>query len=112
MMMDAFGSQRYYNLVPEQHAIYVQQQVDNEEFPTTVHLTFEPGFIHALTAETVSSMFSEYGDYYLFKDTLDSVFMEIFFLDKNKVKDQTLDTFIKLVKAEKEFHVVEGVHYL
>lgn len=88
MMMDAFGSQRYYNLVPDQHAIYVQQQVENEEFPTTVHLTFEPGFIQALTAETVASMFSEYGDYYLFKDTLNSVFMEFFYLDKSKVKDQ------------------------
>lgn len=87
MMMDAYGSQRYYNLVPEQHSEFIKQRPETKEFPTTVHLTFEPGFIKPLTAETVASMFSEYGDYYLFKDTEDSVFMEIFFLDKTKVKD-------------------------
>lgn len=111
MMMDAYGSQRYYNLVPEQHAEFVKQQEENQEFPTTVHLTFEPGFIQALTAETVASMFNEYGDYYLFKDTQDSVFMEFFYLDKSKVRDQTPDSFIKLVKAQPQFHVVEGVLY-
>lgn len=29
MMMDAYGSQRYYNLVPEQHAEFVKQQEEN-----------------------------------------------------------------------------------
>jgi len=79
----------------------LKQQAENEEFPSTVHLTFEPGFFHDLTAETVAIMFREYGDYYLFKDTPDSCFMEIFYLDKNKVKDNSLDTFMKLILAEK-----------
>ena len=87
MMMDAYGSQRYYCLVPEHHVEYLKQNPENKEFSTTVHLTFYPGFITNVTAETVASMFSEYGDYYLFKDTEDSVFMEFFFLDKAKVKD-------------------------
>jgi hypothetical protein len=111
MMMDAYGSQRYYNLVPELHLESMKQQAENKEFPTTVHLTFEAGFIRALTAETVASMFNEYGDFYLFKDTMDSVFMEFFYLDKAKVKDQSLDGFIAVVKAQPTFHVLEGVIY-
>ena len=111
MMMDAFGSSRYYNLVVEQYLDYLKKNPDAKEFPTTVHLTFEPGFIKSLTAETVASMFSEYGDYYLFKDTEDSVFMEFFFLDKAKVKDQQIETFIKLVKSTAQFKVKEAVVY-
>lgn len=111
MMMDAFGSSRYYNLVAEQYVEYLKKNPDAKEFPTTVHLTFEPGFIKNLTAETIASMFSEYGDYYLFKDTEDSVFMEFFFLDKAKVKDQQIDSFIKLVKTVPQFKVKEGVVY-
>lgn len=87
MMLDAFGSSRYYNLIAEQHLDYLKKNPDNKEFPTTVHLTFEDDFIKNLTAETVASMFSEYGDYYLFKDTENSVFLEFYFLEKTKVKD-------------------------
>ena len=111
MMMDAFGSSRYYNLVAEQHVENLKKNPDAKEFQTTVHLTFEPGFIRGLTAETIASMFSEYGDYYLFKDTEDSVFMEFYFLDKAKVKDQSINTFIQLVKDVPQFKVKTGVIY-
>jgi len=108
LMMDAFGSERYYNLVPELHLAFVKTQEDNAEFPTTVHLTFKSGFIGTMTAKDVSKMFMEYGDFYLFKDTKDSVFMEFFFLDKEMVKDQKLETFISMVKKEAHLQVVEG----
>jgi hypothetical protein len=71
------------------------------EFPETVYLKFEPGFITDLSAETVASMFIDYGDFYAYKDTEDSCFFEFFFIDGTNVPDRTLKTFIEIVLSEK-----------
>jgi len=39
-------------------------------------------------------LFSEYGDFYIMRDTKDSAFLEFFFFDKAKVPEQTTDNFI------------------
>jgi hypothetical protein len=77
-----------------------------------VYLKFEPGFITDLSAEAVSSMFIDYGDFYAYKDTEDSCFFEFFFIDGTNVPDRTLKTFIESVLSDKKLKVVSGcIHH-
>ena len=78
------------------------------EFPETVYLKFEPGFITEMSAEAVASMFIDYGDFYAYKDTENSCFFEFFFIDRTHVPDRTLKTFIQVVLSDKKFKVVSG----
>jgi len=81
MMMDASGTGRFYHLEPEQHIALVQKTIEEQEFPTTVYLRFREGVITNLEALEISKLFESYGDFFLHKDTQNSVFMEFFFLD-------------------------------
>ena len=81
MMMDAFGSGRYYHLNPELHKKEVVGQTEMAEFPTSIFVKFTEGHVEKLEAGEISKMFEQYGDFYLFKDTHNSIFMEFFFID-------------------------------
>ena len=61
-----------------------------------------------MSAETVACMFMDYGDFYVYKDTENSCFFEFFYIDAHHVPDRSLETFIKLVKAESKFRVLFG----
>ena len=65
-----------------------------------MRLTFEPGFLAPLTAQTISTMFEAYGDFYLYKDGHDSAFLEFHYIDPEAVPERTLEAFIELVKSE------------
>ncbi len=56
-------------------------------------------------------MFEKYGDFYLFKDTENSVFLEFFYLDKDNVPERKLSTFCKIVKETPELRVIEAVEH-
>ena len=45
MMMDFWGSDRFFHLVKEKHVELVQEAREQNEFPNTIHLKFEDGFI-------------------------------------------------------------------
>jgi len=62
--------------------------VEKPEFATTVYLTFTPGVISSLSVEQVSELFSDYGDFYAYKDTDNSCFLEFFFVDPQTVPDR------------------------
>ena len=81
MMMDAAGTGRVYHLEPNKHMELVQAATEEREFPTTVHLQFQDGFINNMEAKEISQLFSAYGDFFLYKDTITSIFMEFFFID-------------------------------
>ena len=111
MMMDAYGSGRYYHFSPEGYQKDLERRLENPDFATTVHLTFAEGFIANLPAGTISSMFEQFGDFYLFKDTPNSVFLEFFYIDKKTVPDQKLTTLCSTIKATPELKVVEAVEH-
>ena len=56
-------------------------------------------------------MFEKYGDFYLFKDTKNSAFLEFFYIDKKSVPDGKLTTFCEIVKKTPELKVVEAVQH-
>ena len=94
MMFDAFGSQRLYLL---------DKPNEEQKFDDVVYLTFEKGFAETLSAETVSHLFSELGDFFWHKDTYDSFFVEVNHLDPSQFKDKSLESFIaKCVESVKE----------
>jgi len=49
-MMDSFGKGRFYEFIPEKYERQLKLQQEKAEFPKTVHLKFEPGFLGDLTA--------------------------------------------------------------
>lgn len=108
MMMDAFGSGRYYCFDPVENEKVFKDNQETPEFPQVVHLKFEPGFITSLAAETIASMFDKYGDFYLFKDSHNSAFLEFFFVDPKAVPEKTLEKFIEAVKSDEMLHVIDG----
>lgn len=79
--MDAFGTGRFYHLEPDQHATLVTQNVEKDEFKTTVHLKFAEGAINTKEAVEVCKMFESYGDFYMHKDTASSAYLEFFYID-------------------------------
>ena len=85
--------------------------MENSDFPSTVHITFGDNFIENLPAGTISSMFEKFGDYYLFKDTPNSMFLEFSYIDKKAVPGGSLTEFCKIIKETEELHVVEALHY-
>jgi len=108
MMLDSFGSGRVYHFEPSAHSNYLTQITERPEFPETVYLVFKQGFITELSAETVSSLFCDFGDFYAYKATEDSCFFEFFYIDATKVPDRKLETFIKVVMEQPELNVVSG----
>ena len=61
-----------------------------------------------MSAETVASMFVDYGDFHVYKDTENSCFFEFFYIDAAHVPDRSLDSFIKVVKDQKKLRVLFG----
>lgn len=112
MMMDAFGSGRFYHLNPEMHVKEVVEDVERKEFSTSIFVRFQDGFIEKLEAGEVSKMFEQYGDFYLFKDTQNSVFVEFFFLDPKSVSDGKPETLVELLKQNEELPIEEALLYV
>ena len=110
-MMDAFGTGRYYHLDPAKYQKDLEARQENSDFPSTVHITFEENVIENLPAGTISSMFEKFGDFYLFKDTKNSIFLEFFYVDKTAVPDRNPKTFCKIIKETPELKVIEAVEY-
>lgn len=106
MMLEAYGSERYYHFNPIQHSNWVtQQKHGSPTFPTTVHISFEEGFLEGLSGEKISELFNDYGDFYLQKDGDNSCYIEFFMLDKVRIPDQKLATFMALVTSQPELKV-------
>lgn len=101
MMLDQFGAGRVYHFEPANHAKYMADLQERPEFLETVYLTFKPGFADNLSAEAISELFNEYGDFYAYKDKDNSCFFEFFYVDPTHLPDRKLDTFIeKVVELE------------
>ena len=81
MMMDASGTGRFYHLEPKKHVEIVQGQNETREFPTTIHIQFEDGFINDMEAMEISKLFDAYGDFFVYKDSQSSIYLEFFFVD-------------------------------
>ena len=90
LMMDAFGSGRYYHFDPFKYKMDFDSRQTDGYFAQTCHLTFAENVIENLPAGAISSMFEQYGDFYVYRDTPNSVYLEFFQIDKKAVPDGTL----------------------
>lgn len=71
---------------------------ENPPFATSIHIKFGEGQVDKLDAAQICAYFEDFGDFYLTKDTPDSVFMEFAFIDPAKVADQKMDTLIDVIR--------------
>ena len=61
-----------------------------------------------MSASTMIEMFSKYGDFHLYKDTLQSCIINFYHIDKDALEDNTPQGFIKMLsgkKAMEEFKI-------
>jgi len=74
-----------------------------------VWLKFEDSYdVSSLSAETIASMFSEFGDFHVFKDTKQSVLMHFYYLDKNYIECKSTEGFIAYMskpESKAKYHV-------
>lgn len=64
-----------------------------------MHLQFEEGFIDEMEALDISKLFESYGDFFLYKETHSSIYMEFFFIDPQMVPSkQVQDLLVKLTE--------------
>ena len=64
------------------------------EFADTLHVTFDMDFAKEISAETIASMFREYGDFQVQKDTINSCYIDFAFIDGQHVPDRKLNSVI------------------
>ncbi len=68
------------------------------EFADSIHVTFDKEFASEISAETIASMFREYGDFYVQKDTINSCYMEFAFIDGQYIPDRKLTSVIAKIQ--------------
>lgn len=105
MLLDMQGDGRFYHLDPQKHLEVMEKQSKKAEFSKAVHLTFKNSAIASQPADKIASLFSDYGDFFLFKDSENSVFLEFFELNPALVPDKELSTFIRLVTQTPNLNV-------
>jgi protoheme ferro-lyase len=65
-----------------------------------------------LSAETIASLFSNFGDFYIFKNTKKTVLLQFYHFDKDHVSEKSVKGFIEVIKKDKEkFHIVDIENY-
>lgn len=57
-------------------------------------LQFQDGFINNMEAQEISKLFEEYGDFYLYKDSMKSIYMEFFFVDPQMTPSKNMADLI------------------
>lgn len=97
MQLDCFASDRVYHFEAEAHQAYLKKIEQDPEFPNTVHFIFKDEFVKNLSAETISSLFSDFGDFQVCKDSLNSCYFDVLYFDAQKVPDHSCQTFMALV---------------
>lgn len=65
-----------------------------------------------LSAETIASLFSKFGDFYIFKNTKKTCLLQFYFYDKDYVLEKSPKGFIEFISKNKdEYHIAEIMQY-
>ena len=62
-----------------------------------VYIKFRPGFSDMLSAESVSVLFADYGDFFVQKDTCDAWFIEVHHLES-----LTIEKFLEKIRVNSD----------
>ena len=55
--------------------------------------------VSEMSAETIASIFSDFGDFYVFKDQKQSVLLHFYYIDGSKVEEKSAGAFIELMNT-------------
>lgn len=97
-MMNQFDNCSCFGLDPEKPDKASIQAA--EKHSDIVWLKFRDDFdADDLSAETISHMFSQFGDFHVVKDTKKSCILNFYYFDKTYVSEKSPEAFIKQMSA-------------
>jgi len=64
-----------------------------------------------MESRELSKLFKEYGDFYLFKDTHSSVYLEFFFVDPLMVPSKKVEDLIASLLQREDLQIVQATHH-
>lgn len=64
-----------------------------------------------MEAQEISKLFESYGDFFLYKDTLCSIYMEFFFIDPQLVPSQRIDHLINHMVQRADLKVIQAENH-
>jgi hypothetical protein len=64
--------------------------------------------VNALEAQDISKLFETYGDFFLYKDTPTSIYMEFFFIDKQVVPSGNVADLLASLLQRQDLKIVQA----
>ena len=64
-----------------------------------------------MDAQEISNMFDAYGDFFLFKDTHNSIYLEFFFIDPQMVPSKQQTDLIENLLQRQDLKIVEATQH-
>ncbi len=64
-----------------------------------------------MEAQDISKLFESYGDFFLYKDTLCSIYMEFFFIDPQMVPSQKIEDLIGHLVKRTDLKVTQAYNH-
>lgn len=108
VMLNQFDNCACFHMNPEKTDFSATQIEQKQE--DVIWIRFEDEYqVDDLSAETISSMFSEFGDFYIFKNTRKTVLLQFYYFDKDAIPDKTVAAFIQLLESEKKQYKIAEV---
>jgi len=101
-MFNQFDSCRVYHLDPQ------RQEDQAKDWSSVAWVQLAPHY-HHLRADQLSHLFTKFGDFSIFKDSLTSFYLEFYYIEESKVPSQSIEGLIRAVSEEKEQLGVEVI---
>ena len=111
VMMNQFDDCACYNMNPEKGKSVYQKLEDKQK--EVIWLKFREDYPTAeMSAETLSTFFSKFGDFNVFKDSKKSVILQFYYIDKTFIEHKSIQGIIEHLTTHKnEFHISEVCTY-
>jgi len=93
VMMNQFDNCACFHMNPAKPDKGAQSIADRQKDVVWIKFTPEAGVAEA-SAETIASLFSAYGDFYVFKDSRHSVILNFYYIDKDAVESKSPEGFV------------------
>merc|ERR1712166_776828 len=95
VMMNQYNGCACYHMDPEKPD---RAALDLEERNQDIlHLQFQEGKCSNLTAQNLAYVFSDFGDFHVFKDTKDSAILNFYYMDQQVIGGKTIQSFITFI---------------
>lgn len=108
VMLNQYDNCACFHMNPDKTDFAATQIEQKQE--DVVWIRFQDDYeVDDLSAETIASMFSEFGDFYIVKNTRKSVLLQFYYFDKDAISEKSVAAFIQLIESNKDKYKVAEV---